>query len=222
MRRAKSRHANGVARHHARRCSIGSGSRTSARRRRRCGTRRSRRTGSTRAGRSASSDASNSRPANAPSRTARVHARERARRPPAIISRGQRARRELPQRERAASGRCRRAALRDSARTSSRNRSPNATCVKPSATACGDRGAHALLVHLVRARVRNAARCEAAGRGARLRLEHLAPHGVHRHAVDRLVDRRQQGRDGAGCCWFSTCSAQALSLPELHDSRIFI
>jgi hypothetical protein len=25
----------------------------------------------------------------------------------------------------------------------------------------------------------------------------------------------------AGYCWFSTCSVHALSLPELHDRRIF-
>ena len=60
-------------------------------------------------------------------------------------------------------------------------------------------------------------------RGPRLRLEHLAPHRVHRHAIDGLVDRRQQACDGAGILLVAARAAPTrCPCRELHDSRIFI
>ncbi len=53
------------------------------------------------------------------------------------------------------------------------------------------RGAHALLVDLVGAGVRNIDDAKGQTRGAGLCFEHLASHSVHRHPIHRFVDGRQ-------------------------------
>ena len=80
-------------------------------------------------------------------------------------------------------------------RTSSRNRSPNATCVNPSATACETaarmRFSYSSFVQgqgsgTVRSGTPAASACASSSR---------PPHRVHRHAIELLVHRRQQPAD---------------------------
>ena len=77
---------------------------------------------------------------------------------------------------------------------SSRNRSPNATCVKPSPTALLHRRRHRALVHLVRTRRRNRNLPERQPQRVGLRLQQLDAHRMHRHALMDFVHRRQHRR----------------------------
>jgi hypothetical protein len=61
-----------------------------------------------------------------------------------------------------------------------------------------DRSAYAFFVHVVRARMRNRDNSQRQSCGLCLRFEHIAPDGMHRHPVDRLVHRRQQRAHRAG------------------------
>ena len=145
----------------------------------------------------ASSARSNSRPAKARVELPRVDTRKP--RPQAAIdhlvprAHGS----GYPRREAAARVPCPPAAPSRYRRMSSRNRSPNAACVNPFAQAFGDGCAHLCLVDVIRTRMRNVHDVQRQAGRARLRLEHRAPDTVHRHAIHRLVHRRQQCRDSA-------------------------
>ena len=81
-------------------------------------------------------------------------------------------------------------------RTSSRNRSPKATCVKPSATKPAIAVSHDRFVLLVRARPRQRHDVQRQAGGCGLRFQQLAPDRVHRDAIEGLVGRREEPGGG--------------------------
>src|SRR5262249_50323344 len=59
----------------------------------------------------------------------------------------------------------------------------------------GERLPHAVLVDLVRAWVRQKDRDQRQARRSRLGFDQSPAHGVHRHPVERLIERRQEPDD---------------------------
>src|SRR5688572_30193820 len=107
-------------------------------------------------------------------------------------------------------------------RTSSRKRSPNATCVNPSATACATatrmRSSYCSFVQgqgscTVRSGTPAASACASSNR------RRTACIATRSNCSFIVVSNPPISTDGS--C-FSTCSIHALSFPELHDTSVFI
>ena len=77
-----------------------------------------------------------------------------------------------------------------------------------------------LLVDLVWAGIRQHDRDQRKPRRNRLGFDQFPPHGVHRHPIERLVERGQEPDDFKIGLLAKDVQAQALSLPELQESKI--